>query len=294
MSTGLIIIILSSIGIICGILIFLVNRFLPKEPDSLRKTEKIAKYLPGANCGACGYPGCFAYAQALAEDKDIFSKSPCTTVLQEPDMLEGLERVLGIKIDSSAMKKKAVVRCSGNAELIGNYSGIEKCKTASKMIGGFKKCPYGCLGLGDCVEACPVNAIYINEETHVAAVDTDKCTGCGICVKECPMNAIELIPAGSKVVYLCNYKPLRNIPGREKCSSGCLHCKKCFKACEYDAIIWNDEKAIPEFDYKKCTLCGECIKACPTGTLVEMSSIGLKTEKDVQSDEEKEENMGKV
>ncbi|MEA2015744.1 MAG: 4Fe-4S binding protein [Actinomycetota bacterium] len=294
MGTGLIIIILSSIGIICGILIFLVNRFLPEEPDSLRKAEEIEKYLPGANCGACGYPGCFAYAQALAQDKDIFLKSPCTTVLQDPDLLEGLESVLGIEIDSSAMKKKAVVRCSGDSEIIGDYSGIETCRAASKMAGGFKECPYGCLGLGDCVEVCPVNAISIDEEKQAAVIDMEKCTGCGLCVEECPMNVIELIPADSKVVYLCKYEPIKNIPGRKKCKSGCLHCKKCFKACEYDAIKWNEDKAIPEFDHNKCTLCGECIKACPTGTLLEMSKIGLKLKDDVKVEEEKEENLEKV
>ena len=71
MNTGLIILILSSIGIVCGILIFLVNRFLPKEAETLRRAEEIAEQLPGMNCGACGFPGCFAYAQALAKDKDV-------------------------------------------------------------------------------------------------------------------------------------------------------------------------------------------------------------------------------
>jgi Na+-translocating ferredoxin:NAD+ oxidoreductase subunit B len=297
MSTGLIIIILSSIGIACGILIFLVNRFLPKEPASLRRAQEIEKYLPGANCGACGYPGCFAYAQALAEDKDIFLKNPCSMTLQDPVMLEGLENVLGIKIDSSAMRKKAVVRCWGDPDMVGDYKSIETCRAASKLVGGFKNCPYGCLGLGDCVEVCPVNAISIDTERHVAVIDKDKCTGCGLCVEECPMNVIELIPADTKIVLLCSYESLKNVSGRKRCDRGCIHCKKCFKACEYGAIIWNEEKAIPEFDNDKCTLCGECIKACPTNSLVEVSKIGVKLKEEVKSEEDtksEEKNLEKV
>ncbi len=287
MNVSLIILILSSIGIICGILIFIVNRFLPEEPGSLKRAEEISKYLPGANCGACGYPGCFAYAQALAEDKNIFTTSPCAVALQDPAMLEGLEKVLDMKLDSSAVKKKAVVRCYGNSELIGNYTGIKTCKAASGLIGGFKKCPYACLGLGDCVEACPFNAISIDRKMNVAVVNPDKCTGCGICVEVCPVNVIELVPADSKIVYLCNYQPIRNIPGRERCDRGCIHCKKCFKACDYDAIIWNEERAIPEFDLEKCTLCGECVKACPTNTLLEMFNIKSKLKKNAPGDERK-------
>jgi len=276
MSTGLIIIILSSIGIICGILIFIVNRFLPEEPDSLKRAEEISNHLPGVNCGACGFPGCFAYAQALAKDKNTFFTSTCATVLQEPAMLEGLGNILNIKIDPSAIKKKAVVHCYGNSDLIGNYTGVKTCKTASKMISGYKRCPYGCLGLGDCVAVCPNEAISIDEEMNVAVIDPDKCTGCGICIRECPRGIIKLVPADSNIVYLCSYEPLRNIPGREKCDKGCLHCKKCFRTCENGAIIWNEEKAIPEFDFKKCTLCGKCIEACPHDRLIELSNIKLK------------------
>ncbi len=273
MSTGLNIIILSAIGLVCGILIFLVYRFLPKEPESLKKAEEISEKLPGVNCGACGYPGCFAYAQALAKDKNIFFTSACATVLNNPAMLESLEKVLDIKIESSSIKKKAVVHCYGNSDLIGDYRGVKTCNAASKLIGGYKRCPYSCLGLGDCVAVCPSDAISIDKEMNVAAIDPEKCTGCGICVKECSRNIIKLIPADSNIVYLCSYQPLRDIPGREKCDSGCLHCKKCFRTCENEAIIWNEEKSIPEFDFTKCTLCRMCIEACPHGRLIELSNI---------------------
>jgi len=287
MNTGLIITILSAIGIVCGILIFMVNRFLPKEPESLKKTEEISGHLPGVNCGACGYPGCFAYAQALTKDKNTFFTNICATVLQEPGMLKGLGKTLGIEVDTSKINKKAVVRCYGNSGVIGNYTGIKTCNAASKLLGGYKECPYGCLGLGDCMAVCPNDAISIDKEMNVVVIDPDKCIGCGLCVAECPKNIIQLVPADSNIVYLCSYESLKNIPGREKCDVGCLHCKKCFKTCENGAIIWNEEKAIPEFDFTRCTLCGKCIEACPHDRLIELSNVALKEKVGILKDKEK-------
>jgi len=262
------ILILTAIGLVCAVLITLVYRFLPKEPESLKKAEIINEKLPGMNCGACGYPGCFAYAQALSNDSKVFFSNTCATVLQDEKMLSGLEDQLNIQVDKSSLNKKAVVVCSGSCDNVGSYLGIQSCKTASKLISGFKRCPYSCLGLGDCVEACPSNAINIDIGTRVAVVNWDRCTGCGLCTKACPRNIISLVPAGTKVLYLCSYQDIKNIPGREKCESGCIGCRKCFKVCPNEAIIWNKEKAMPEFDLSKCDGCGLCAEACPKGKIV--------------------------
>jgi Na+-translocating ferredoxin:NAD+ oxidoreductase subunit B len=270
------ILILTAVGLICAVLITLTYRFLPKEPQSLKKAEAINENLPGMNCGACGYPGCFAYAQALSNDKKVFFSNTCATVLQDERMLSGLENALDIKVDKTALNKKAVVACSGNCGNVGSYTGVESCKTASKLLSGFKRCPYSCLGLGDCIKVCPSNAIRINIRTKVAVVDPDRCTGCGLCVAECPRNIISLVPADTKVVFLCSYKDIRDIPGREKCESGCIGCRKCYKACPNEAIIWNRETAMPEFDQGKCTGCGECIAACPHGKIVLLSEVAKK------------------
>lgn len=268
--------ILSAIGLVCGVLIFIINRILPKEPESLKKTEAVSGNLPGMNCGACGYPGCFAYAQALSEDRDVFFKNTCAIVLQEPEMLKGLEDLLDIEVDTSGMDKKAVVRCYGNPEWIGDYTGIRSCRAADKLSGGPRECPFGCLGFGDCIAVCPNDAIHLDKEQGVAVIDPDKCSGCGLCVKECPRNIIQLVQSHANIVFLCNYRSIKNLPGRKKCDMGCLRCKKCFKVCDHDAITWNEEKGIPEFDFSRCVLCGKCIEICPHGRLVELSDIVLK------------------
>ena len=120
---------------------------------------------------------------------------------------------------------------------------------------------------------CPQDAIFIDPDKGIAVVDTDKCNGCGLCIKECTQNMIELIPADTKVVLLCNYQTLRDVAGREKCDTGCIHCRKCLRACEYEAINWNTDRGIPEFDNDKCTLCRKCIEVCEPTTLVDFTVV---------------------
>jgi ferredoxin len=46
-----------------------------------------------------------------------------------------------------------------------------------------------CTACGACVDACPVDAIKMEEK---AIVNADTCTDCGVCVEECPVDAITL------------------------------------------------------------------------------------------------------
>ncbi|MCD6411251.1 MAG: 4Fe-4S binding protein [Thermoplasmata archaeon] len=46
-----------------------------------------------------------------------------------------------------------------------------------------------CVGCGACADACPNEAITVDE---VAKVDESKCVECGACVDACPQGAIEI------------------------------------------------------------------------------------------------------
>jgi len=262
--------IIAAIGIFCGLLVYIAFVRIPQKVQGLEKTEAINSILPGLNCGACGFAGCFGFAQALTKNPELIKQVSCAFTVQDEQKLKSLGEALGLNLDASAFRKKAVVRCSGNSEGIYNYLGTQTCKANDLFLSGYKKCPYACLGMGDCVQVCPVGAISIHPEKKVAVIDKDKCTGCGLCAAQCPRNIIDLVPAETKVVYLCNYQSLRDIPGREKCDFGCIHCRKCFKACEDEdihAITWDKVKACPVIDQDKCTLCGKCIEVCPQHTL---------------------------
>ena len=109
---------LIGIGLVCGLIIYLVYIKVPQKVKGLEKTEQINSILPGTNCGACGKPGCFGYAQALTHDPDLVTKAPCTQILQDSEKLEQLEKALGMTLDASAMSKKALIHCGGDSETI--------------------------------------------------------------------------------------------------------------------------------------------------------------------------------
>jgi len=46
-----------------------------------------------------------------------------------------------------------------------------------------------CTRCGACLDACPVNAITLND---TAEIDKEICTGCGLCVEKCPHQAITM------------------------------------------------------------------------------------------------------
>jgi len=275
------ILVLTGIGLVAAALIYLVNVVVPHKVKGLEKTEEINTILPGMNCGACGYPSCFAYAQAITEpkalsccgtgrDEDVLTKSPCATLLQDEESVKELEKALGVTLDVSALGKKALIHCAGDSEVICDYAGIDTCKGAAQLLSGYKRCPYACSGLRDCIRVCLQDAIFIDEEKDIAVIDQEKCNGCGLCVAECPLDLIELVPSGTKISFLCSYEPIRDIPGREKCAYGCTHCRKCFKACEEEGVLaieWDKEKALPIINQDKCTLCGKCIEVCEPNTL---------------------------
>lgn len=269
---------LTSIGFGCGVMILVVSRVLPPEPESFRKIQEVSEHLPGLNCGACGEAGCFAYAQALALDKDHFTASPCPGVLQDEEMLAALQLALGISIDASSMSKKAFVACAGDNEIIGIYNGLNSCKSAAILLGGYQQCPFGCFGLNDCGAACPENAITISADRHVAQVNWTKCTGCGLCTIECPHNLIKLISPDTKIALACSYEPMKDISSRGKCDRGCLHCRKCERACDYGAIEWDKDKGWPIFNSETCVLCGACLEVCPNFSLPVLTSEPLHPE----------------
>ena len=45
-----------------------------------------------------------------------------------------------------------------------------------------------CTGCESCVDACPVEAIELQDD--IAVVDAETCTDCGECAEACPVEAI--------------------------------------------------------------------------------------------------------
>jgi RnfABCDGE-type electron transport complex B subunit len=219
---------------------------------------KIREALPGANCGACGYPGCDGFSNAIIAGKAKANGCPVGGAETTSKIAEimGVNAVVG-------EKNIARVLCKGGDNCVTRfeYDGITDCK-AEHIIGGggSKACVFGCLGGGTCVEVCAFDAIYINEY-GVAEVDPEKCTACGVCIEECPTNIIELVPYNQEIFVDCMNTEIGGHV-KKNCSNACIACRICVKVCPHDAI--HVENNIARIDYDKCTNCGICAEKCPT------------------------------
>lgn len=51
-----------------------------------------------------------------------------------------------------------------------------------------------------CMNICPTNAIYVEEETGAKVINQTKCIGCRMCMIACPFGAISMDPLSNKVI----------------------------------------------------------------------------------------------
>ena len=227
---------------------------------------EVREVLPSANCGACGYAGCDAFAKAVVEG--VAKSNGCPVGGQ--GTADAVAAIMGEEA-GSLEPTFAFVKCAGTCEVAKEkyeYHGVTDCQAANYIQGkGSKACTYGCLGLGSCVKACMFDAINIVD--GVAVIDEEKCTSCGMCVATCPKDLIEIIPAKAEVRVNCNSKDKGKVT-MQSCKVGCIGCRKCSKVCEYDAIEFVD--GLAHINYEKCTQCGACIEACPTGAITNHSA----------------------
>jgi len=259
--------VIGGLGLIFGgLLAYAAQRFVVEEDA---RVETICDLLPGANCGACGFPGCINFAEKVVKGE---AGVDCC-VAGGKDVCDSICEVLGVEAIASEAKKIAEVYCLGTKDVaydLFEYHGVKDCKAAMMYSGGFKACKYGCLGLGTCVEVCPFDAMHMGEN-GLPQIDLERCTGCGICAKACPRGVIRIVDADriGKVV-LCSSKDRGKVT-RQVCEVGCIACNACVKACPNEAIVLQDNLAY--IDSTKCDDCGKCVEACPRGIIKSVHSV---------------------
>ena len=230
------------------------------------RLDELLEAVLGSNCGACGYPGCEPACDAVLSGKAGVD----VCIAGGRKCADAVARVMGVEA-SVGKRGVALVHCKGGlSESVPKalYHGIDSCAAADKIAGGHKACDYGCLGLGTCKFACPVNAIYIDDD-HRRWVNRGRCTGCGLCVEACPRKLIEIVPRDQQVLVMCNSAD-KGAQAKKICSVSCIACGKCEKACDFDAIKVTNNCA--RIDYEKCTQCGKCVDACPTNAVRRVGS----------------------
>lgn len=253
--------VLGSLGVVFGIGLSYASKVFSIEVDE--RVVQIREILPGANCGACGFAGCDAFADAIVSGKAKVNDCP----VGGDAVAQKAAAIMGVKAEG-VKRSAARVLCNGRCSVSKEkyiYQGIDDCFAAAQLFGGHKACSYGCLGHGSCVKACAFNAIDITG--GIARVIEDRCRACGKCVEACPKGLIQMIPKDKKYSVMCLSKDKGPVT-KKNCEVGCIGCTKCVKACSYGAISMDGSLA--KIDYDKCVNCGECALVCPTMAIRKM------------------------
>ncbi len=252
---------LTAIALVFGLLLTLTNKIF--EVPSNPKRDEIRAVLPGANCGACGFPGCDGLAEAIAAGKA--PADACTVGGSE--VANQVAAIIGAASVGEKERTVATVVCQGTLDRCKTkfqYQGIEDCIAATLVNDGNRACKYACLGMGTCERTCQFDAIHINKNIGLAVVDAEKCTACGACVQVCPKEVLELKPVSLPVRVLCRAAD-KGVLVSDNCRIGCIGCELCKKACKFGAIEMKNN--LPVIDTEKCTGCMMCAEVCPTSAM---------------------------
>jgi electron transport complex protein RnfB len=222
------------------------------------KIEAVNEALPQANCAACGFSGCRAFAEAVVKGK----AEPNGCPVGGDDVAAEVATILGVSA-GTVLRRVARLHCRGTKEAAasrGLYLGVETC-AAAHLIGGNKQCTYGCLGYGDCVLSCPFDAMKMGEDGLPIVIE-ENCTACGKCVEACPRNLYDLLPLEQNIFVYC-----RSLDGpkssRKYCHNACIACGICVRACPEQIYLDNNLAVIRDFkkiDPEKVP----AIEKCPT------------------------------
>ena len=257
--------VVTSLGALGGLtfllasLLVIANRILHVEEDP--RIERVEEMLPHANCGACGYPGCRPFAEALVNGK---SRPGHCTVNSEEGHLE-IANYLGVDVGSGP-KRVARLACAGGSNVSRNnarYEGLDTCAAASLVSGGGKGCAWGCLGLADCAIACDFDAITMNQH-GLPVVDEERCTACGDCVVACPKDLFSLHDIDHRLWVACRSQA-EGDEILDDCHVACTACGRCAK--DGPGLI-EMKNGLPVIDYAQQHSTKIPIERCPTGAIV--------------------------
>jgi len=259
---------LSIIGAIAGSALAYASLKFKVETDP--RIDEVLKALPNTNCGACGYPGCRPLAEAIV--KGSADMSSCR--VGGDKVAKAIAAIMGTT--SCAVKVKLIARllCGGGNDKCGKkfeYHGVKRCDAVLLVGGGDKLCDHGCLGYSDCVLTCKYDAMRMGDD-GLPVIDPEKCLSCGKCIAACPRKLIQLVPKKAKVLIACSSKD-KGAKVRKICTVGCIKCRLCEKKCPTRSISFPEGPAgevLPVIDHEKCQGIKECVKVCPTKTIIEL------------------------
>ncbi len=254
--------ILVGLGLLFGLILAIAYKQFKVFEDP--RIDVVEGLLPNANCGACGVPGCRAFAEEVVSGES----NPAKCTVSSEEGITNIANFLGVE---ASQEDKIVVRllCAGGikeAHNLASYKGgMSTCRGEAVVVGGSKDCSWGCLGLGDCAKACDFDAITMSDDA-LPVVDTEKCTACNDCVIECPKNLFKLMPITQKLLVQCR-SLLEGDLAESKCSVACTGCSRCVADSAPDVIEIRENLAIVNYELNDLTT-SAAVKRCPTDAIV--------------------------
>jgi Na+-translocating ferredoxin:NAD+ oxidoreductase RNF subunit RnfB len=257
---------LGGLGFVLASLLIAANRKLRVFEDP--RIAVVEDQLPHANCGACGFAGCHAFAEALVEG----AAAPAGCTVNSGEGNAAIAAYLGVDAGSQR-RRVARLACAGGSNVAprrAHYSGPQSCVEAAQVSGGGKACFWGCLGYGDCERACDFDAIRMNEH-DLPVVSNADCTACGDCVDICPKDLFSLQPADSPLWVACASREHGDAV-LESCAVGCTACERCVVDDREGLLSMRDN--LPVVDSSRPARDSAAIERCPTGAIVWIDATG--------------------
>jgi electron transport complex protein RnfB len=246
-------------------LLLLASRKLHVEEDP--RLDIVEGLLPASNCGACGYPGCRTFAEALVAG----SVSPAGCTVSSSAGHDSIAAVLGVDV-GAVRKVVARLACAGGdnvARRRAEYQGRSTCLAAAQVAGGGKDCYWGCLGFGDCATACDFDAISMDRH-DLPVVDEEHCTACGDCVEICPKDLFSLQDADNRLWVRCKNGEFGD-GILAACEVACTACARC-AADAPEIVTMADNLPVVDYTILRNAAGRErgrtSIERCPTGAIV--------------------------
>ena len=252
---------MAALGVALAAVLALASRKLYVYEDP--RIEAVENLLPKSNCGACGQPGCRAFAEKAVAGAVAPAECTVSSVEQRFDIAD----LLGVSA-GEVEKRVARLACAGGSHVAyqrARYAGHESCRAAAVVSGGGKECAWGCLGLADCRDVCTFDAIHMDEH-GLPVVDAAKCTACNDCIEVCPKGLFSLEPVSRKLWVAC-----KNLADGDTAEASCeVACNACGK-CVADAApgLMKLAANLAVIDYQRNDLAQRrLIDRCPTGAIV--------------------------